>query len=194
MGFRVQAMSSLLTPFIQRQRLQIVAPYLQGAVLDLGCGLALASQYLKHGQRYVGVEGSQPFLDYLNRNFPAHSFYLRDLDHELLDINEKFDTILMAAVIEHLAHPDFLLNQLPGYLNPNATILITTPTPFGDIIHRYGARFGLFSQAAVEDHEIIYAYKTMQLRLSQSGIKIEEYRTFLLGGNQLFVCKSMVTA
>ena len=67
---------------------------------------------------------------------------------------------------------------------------MTTPSPFGDKIHRAGAVIGLFSKDAVEEHETIFSHKMMNDLLEPNGLKIERYRRFLLGGNQLFICKS----
>jgi 2-polyprenyl-6-hydroxyphenyl methylase/3-demethylubiquinone-9 3-methyltransferase len=39
----------------------------------------------------------------------------------------KFDVILATEIIEHVAHPDQFLQKLASLLNPNGTIVLTTP-------------------------------------------------------------------
>ncbi len=113
---------------------------------------------------------------------------MMDLNTGLLDFDQSFDTILMIAVIEHLINPSHLLQQLPKCLKPGGQLVLTTPSPLGDLIHRIGARLGLFSMIAVHDHEIIFSYQSLHPILSDCGFIISTYRRFLLGGNQLFIC------
>jgi 2-polyprenyl-3-methyl-5-hydroxy-6-metoxy-1,4-benzoquinol methylase len=180
-------MPSLLTPFLQKQRFAIIRPYLSGDILDLGCGLALISEMLEPGQRYVGVEGPSSFLDWLHTHRPEHSFYQRDLDVQPLALDQKFDTILMIAVIEHLEKPGFVLSQVPFHLKTNGRLVITTPSPIGDRIHQIGARVGLFSKEAMHEHETIFTKNSLKNLAGQKGLELILYRTFLLGGNQLFI-------
>ena len=180
-------MPSLLTPFLQKQRFGIIQPYLAGDVLDLGCGLALVSEMLKPDQRYVGVEGPSSFLEWLHAHRPELSFYQRDLDMQPLDLGQKFDTILMIAVIEHLEKPGFVLSQMPSHLKTDGRLVITTPSPAGDRIHQIGARLGLFSKEAMHEHETIFTRTSLNRLAEQNALELIQYRTFLLGGNQLFI-------
>jgi 2-polyprenyl-3-methyl-5-hydroxy-6-metoxy-1,4-benzoquinol methylase len=182
----------LLTPFLQRQRYKMVLPFLKGAVLDLGCGLATVSDFLEPDQRYVGVEVSSPWMDYLRAHRPQHTFYQRDFDVEPLNLDLKFDTILLVAVIEHLEQPGFLLKQLPALLKPKGKVVITTPSPLGDRVHQVGAKIGLFSKEAMHEHETIFTPATLQTIVEANGLELVHARNFLFGGNQLFICQARV--
>jgi SAM-dependent methyltransferase len=183
-------MPPLLTPFLTRRRMKAITPYLHGDVLDLACGYAMVVALLQPGQDYLGIEGNPQFIESLSDSYPGHRFLLRDLDQEALDLDQRFDTILLVAIIEHLKHPDRLVAQLPHYLKPAGRVVMTTPSPFGDKIHRAGARLGLFSKEAVEEHETIFSHQRMVELLQPAGLVIEHYQRFLLGGNQLFICRS----
>jgi SAM-dependent methyltransferase len=180
-------MQPLLSPFLQRQRFHAIHPYLFGDILDLGCGHAEVTQLLEEAQSYIGIEQDVNLISWLEENFPSRKFYQRDLDCEDLDIPGRFDTILMVALIEHLRNPERLLSQLPGYLKDEGKLVITTPTPFGDRIHRIGARLGFFSMIAVRDHETIYTKTKLRSLLEKNGFALIHHRSFLIGGNQLFV-------
>lgn len=180
-------MQPLLSPFLQKQRFQAIQPYLIGNILDLGCGHAEMTQLLNEAQSYIGIEEDANLISWLEENFPNRKFYQRDLDHDDLDIPGQFDTILMVALIEHLRNPERLLAQIPDHLKNEGRLVITTPTPFGDRIHRIGARLGFFSMIAVRDHEIIYTKTRLQSLLEKNGFTIIHNRSFLIGGNQLFV-------
>lgn len=185
-------MPHLLTPFIRKQRLKTAAPYFRGEVLDVGCGFAHASEFLLPGQVYVGIEGSDSFVQWLEQHRGRYQFFKRDLDREHLNLERQFDTILLLAVIEHLENPAFLLRQIPEHLKPSGRLVITTPSPVGDIIHRTGARLGLFSQHAADEHEQIFSQSDLEQIAAESGLRVIHYEKFLFGGNQLCICEAAV--
>ena len=187
-GKPAPGMVGLFSRSLGRQRYQKVLPYLQGSVLDIGCGLATLLEYISPEQVYVGIDRGPLLYQWLLKNRPGHEFHRVDVDTEVLDLGRKFDSILMLAVIEHLTQPQKALCQIGAHLNPGGKLLITTPSPLGDRIHRFGARFRLFSQHAVADHKIIFSRESLQPLLSSCGLSIEHYQKFLFGGNQLFVC------
>jgi 2-polyprenyl-3-methyl-5-hydroxy-6-metoxy-1,4-benzoquinol methylase len=178
----------LLSGFLTRQRFQAASPYIRGDILDIGCGYGRILSLLPPGTSYVGVDSGPEILQYLHRAYPSHEFYQLDLDKDALQLVQRFDTILMLAVIEHLSQPQKALCQALEHLKPDGRLLITTPSPFGDQIHRIGARLGLFSQFAADDHETIFNQASLQKLLENCGLQIDRYRRFLYGGNQLFVC------
>jgi 2-polyprenyl-3-methyl-5-hydroxy-6-metoxy-1,4-benzoquinol methylase len=183
-------MAPLLSAFLRQQRYKIVIPYIHGDVLDLGCGRAEILAWLQPGQHYVGVEGFAKIMCWLRANYPEHEFHQRDLNQDALALDGQFDTILMLAIIEHLKNPDELLAQIPSYLKPDGKLLITTPSPAGDAIHKIGARIGMFYKEAANAHATILTREALQTRVQRNGLKIVKYQRFLLGGNQLFVCQS----
>lgn len=183
-------MPHLLTPFIRKQRLKRAAPYFRGDVLDVGCGFAHASDFLSPGQAYIGIEGSDSFVQWLEEHKGQYQFFKRDLDREPLNLARKFDTVLLLAVIEHLVDPCFLLRQIPEHLKPAGRLVITTPSPVGDIVHRAGSRLGLFSQLAADDHEKIFSQSDLEQISADCGLRVIHYEKFLFGGNQLCICEA----
>ncbi|MFV2043850.1 MAG: class I SAM-dependent methyltransferase [Anaerolineales bacterium] len=184
-------MKPLLSGFIQTQRFKAAAPHIRGDVLDIGCGNAGILAFLDSGQNYIGIEGHPSIFRWLKENYEGNEFHQLDLDRDVLRLDKQFDTILMLAIIEHLKMPHRVLSRLPQLLKPDGKVVITTPSPGGDMIHRIGARIGLFYMSAAQEHETIFTYQTLMERLEQNGLRIDHYRRFLLGGNQLFVCSAM---
>ena len=173
-----------------RRRNELVSRYVRGDVLDIGCGLGTMIPFLDAGQRYVGIEISQEFVAYLSQQFPQHRFYNCNLDEEPLEFDEEgFDTVLLVAVIEHLAHPEKVLAEVQEYLRPGGSLVITTPTLWGQRIHRLGARLGLFHLHAASEHVRAYDYAAMRDLVNRAGLELVEYRRFELGVNQLFICR-----
>jgi 2-polyprenyl-3-methyl-5-hydroxy-6-metoxy-1,4-benzoquinol methylase len=181
-------MPPILSPFIEKQRFKQVLPYITGDILDLGCGYGRVFKWLQPGSNYLGIEGNDQIIKWLYDNYPDYSFLNFDLDHDQITLGRQFDTILFLAVIEHLKHPSNIINQIASFLKPDGKLLITTPTPFGNTVHRIGSLLNLFNRQAVDEHEIIFTQQTLEPLISAGGLQIDHFCKFLYSGNQLFVC------
>lgn len=181
-------MAVIVSKFLERARVSAALPFIQGSVLDLGCGYGAVLSRLTPKQ-YVGIEGDPTVYRWLKNKYPNQSFIQRDLDADQLELNQTFDTVVMLAVIEHLKRPEHILQQISMYLNPGGKLVLTTPSPVGDRIHQIGARVGIFSKLAMEDHETIFNQKSLAALLARYQFEPVLFRRFLLGGNQLFVYK-----
>ena len=181
----------LLSNTIKRQRLRMVAPYIRGDVLDVGCGPALILETCRARiTSYTGIEHTDARVAALRRQCPGHTFLVRDLDTDPLAGCGQFDVILLVAVIEHVYNQKHLLQQLAPLLKPEGRLVITTPTPFGnDVVHRIGAALGLFSKDAAHGHVVIYNKRRLALLAREFGLMLEHYRRFQCGCNQLAVLR-----
>jgi len=182
----------LLTPYLTNARMARIAPYVHGDVLDLGCGSwgrsAILEEHRAKIKSYVGVEYSQESVDLLRNNYPEATFHAVNLDKDRLDPGRKFDCILMIALIEHLFNQQHVMAGVADALKPNGTVVITTPTPFGnDVVHRIGGSIGLFAKAAVDDHIVIYNRHRFGIMAKEVGLEIRSYKTFQLMCNQVVV-------
>jgi len=179
----------LLTNRLKRRRFRMVAPYIRGDVLDVGCGPAEAlTGSADKITSYVGIEFSQNRVNRNAKQFPQYTFLRKDLDEDALDLGRSFDVILLIAVIEHIYNQKHLMKQLVALLKPAGRIIITTPTPFGnDIVHRWGAGLGLFSKEAADDHVVIYNRRRLEKLARDFGLRLHTYRRFQWGCNQLAV-------
>lgn len=183
-------MEPLLSRFVRQQRINAILPYLQGDILDLGFGWARLPEYLQEGQSYTGVDHHPEALEIAWKDFPQHTFFRRDLESDALDLRaRRFDTVVMTAVIEHLKNPENVLRQIPDYLAQDGALLITTPSPGGDIVHRMGAKLFLFYQEAVDQHQHIYNRASLVSLVEKFGLEVMRFRALSLGLNQLIVCR-----
>ena len=179
-----------LSVYIEKQRQRIIAPHLEGQILDLGCGYgALVRHNTPRPENYLGVDQLFPVQQWFNSKFPEYRVEILDLESDSLEVCLQFDTIVMTACLEHLRNPNHIFGQLPQLLKSNGKILITTPTPLGGKIHAAGAKIGLFYQEAAEDHEVFYNRETLRELLSRHGVIMVEYSQFMFGSNQLAVGK-----
>ena len=181
-------MAVIVSKFLERMRVSAALPYIHGSVLDLGCGYGAILSRLTP-KEYVGIEADPTVFRWLKKTYPNHTFLQRDLDTDQLELNQAFDTVVMLAVIEHLKRPENILQQISTYLKPGGKLVLTTPSPIGDQIHQIGARVGIFSKLAMDDHETIFNQKTLTALAANHQLAPVVFRRFLLGGNQLFVFK-----
>ncbi|MGB7117954.1 MAG: class I SAM-dependent methyltransferase [Anaerolineales bacterium] len=182
-------MPPLLAQYVLQKRTLMVLPYIQGDVLDLGCGVSSIPKYLDPDSKYVGVEINTKFIKWSKENYPQYTFYQRDLENGQLILNSQFDTVLMIAVLEHLRNPGNILRQIPVLLKPDGKFVLTTPTPLGGKIHAIGARINLFYKEAADQHEGFYNRTQISTLLCKYCLEITCFERFLYGGNQLVVCK-----
>ena len=180
---------ALLSKMLADWRHSMIAPYIKGDVLDIACGDSIVLQkFAEHIDSYCGVEFHLKGFEKLSEDFPEVLFLKKDLDKELLNIETRFDVILMIAIIEHIWNQKFLFDQLVSLLKPDGKIVITTPTPFGnDVVHTAGAKVGFFAKSAVNDHIVIYNRKRFEILAHEFGLTILKYKRFQLYSNQLVV-------
>ncbi|PWB38882.1 MAG: methyltransferase type 11 [Parcubacteria group bacterium] len=170
----------LLSGYLRKSRAELARPFLKGTILDFGCGVGYLAGFVPNS-KYIGVDRDRESLHVAKKNYPQHVFI------EQLPPSGSYDTIIALAVIEHLPDPKALLSVLSALLAEGGKIIITTPHPVSDNVHWFGAKLGIFSRAAHEEHEHLFDKKSFNLILPASGLEILEYRRFLFGMNQLFV-------
>jgi 2-polyprenyl-3-methyl-5-hydroxy-6-metoxy-1,4-benzoquinol methylase len=178
-----------LSPFLEKQRLEHAMPYMIDArsILDIGCGRAKVLEYVKQVETYVGVDLLETVLEGNRARYPQHQFLRINVEQDDLPQNWQFDTILMLAILEHLVDPEATLARILRALAPSGRLILTTPHPFSNGIHRLGARVGLFSQEAANEHHTFFNRKSLAALASMSGAQTHVYRRFQLGLNQIAV-------
>jgi len=180
---------AFLSKFISEWRYSLLSPYINGDIIDIGCGRAqILTKYQSKIKTYCGVDSKINSIRLISQQFPNAVFMEKDLDHELLDIDSYFDVVLMLAVIEHLWNQEFLFYQIVKLLKPGGKIIITTPSPFGnDFIYPLGVKIGVFSKNAMNNHIVIYNRRRFQTLSKKYDMKMKVYKRFQLFCNQFVV-------
>lgn len=177
-----QGNEGLLSPYLRKKRFKAVMPYLNGNVLDFGCGAGGLAQYIVK-TNYLGVEVDNDSLNLAKQNHPKHIF-----SSVLPEPDEKFDTIVSLAVIEHVSDPSRFLSDLAVHLKDhNSKLIVTTPHPAVDWVHDLGASVGLFSKHANEEHEELLDKQKLEQAGQSANLKMTMYKRFLLKANQIAI-------
>ncbi len=182
-----------LTLRVQRARLgaalRVVAP--EARVLDVGCGLSdLSARF----PSYVGCDRMPWVVEENRRRHPSAAYHLWDVAAEPpppgLGAAPGFEIVLMLALLEHLADPGAALARVAPLLVPGGRVVTTTPHPAGRIPLEAGARLGLLSAHADEEHETLLDRAALEAAGARAGLTLERYERFLLGLNQLAVFRA----
>jgi SAM-dependent methyltransferase len=189
-GSRLAPYFGLLTRRVQRARLAVALPHVSPGdrLLDLGCGLTdLPARF----RSYVGCDRNPLVLSEMRARHPEAVFAAWDVDaaeppSEVL-AGAPYDVVLMLAILEHLPSPARALSRAAALLGPGGRILATTPHPLGRLPLEAGARLGLLSRHADEEHEALLDRAALERAARSAGLELTSYARFLAGLNQLAV-------
>lgn len=183
----------LLSKYLTQARLSRVQKYLGKRVLDAGCGYGELLDFLPpQVEAVVFLDRSRERLPKLQARLSKSAiqgeFLEGDIGEQIIQLEpDSFDTVVMAALLEHLRSPDWALKQVGRLLKSGGRLVLTTPTPFGGRLHRLGSYLGLTYREAAEEHERFFNHWALKLLLERHGFRLERYERFLLGLNQLVV-------
>lgn len=131
--------------------------YLQGDVLDVGCGRTPYRAYVP-AARYVGLDLDTPELRELGG---ADLFYDGG---EFPVADGSFDAVLCSQVLEHIFTPAEFLAEIRRVLRPGGVLLLTTPFAWDEHSqpHDFGrySSYGLHHVLEGSGYEIVTQLKT----------------------------------
>jgi 2-polyprenyl-3-methyl-5-hydroxy-6-metoxy-1,4-benzoquinol methylase len=185
-------LNGLLSGYLIRKRQAVIRPYLKGRkrVLDVGCGIFRWQGLLPPESEYVGIDCEKSIIEY-NRAHYAHKFFTVNINQDdCPDLGTNFDIVMLAAVIEHLDHPEAALKRLAQFLQPGGILVLTTPHPMGNLILNCGAKIGIFSKDKHQHHDLLSRQRINEI-IDINTFELISYRRFLCGFNQLAVIKKI---
>lgn len=109
-------------------------------VLELGCGTAelLASTKPSYG---VGIDFSEKMIDIAKNQFPNLNFLVQDAEH--LDVNFKFDYIILSDLLNSLKDIQMVLHNLNNVANNKTRVIISNYNYLWEPILKLGEKIGL---------------------------------------------------
>jgi len=138
-------------------------------VLEIGCGVGGNVGLLSQSGQYRGIDMHQPAIDYCSEKYPQFEFQcarVEDIPQEFS--SNKFDSIYLLDVLEHIDAQVAILKSTQSYLNQSGKILLTVPafkflwSPHDEFVH----------------HVRRYTKAGLKKVLEDSGYKVERISYF----------------
>ena len=173
--------------FVAWLRFRAARPHIrpQTRVCDIGCGLEAAFLAKLAGDIRYGVG-----LDYqpATARHPATPFVLANITLPLPLRAEQFDHAVMLAVLEHLAKPEPVLQEINRVLRPGGSLILTWPSaaidPLLHVLHRVRI---VSDEMESQEHQPRIAVEDLIAMLRRAGFVRFEHRRFEFGLNNLMV-------
>jgi 2-polyprenyl-3-methyl-5-hydroxy-6-metoxy-1,4-benzoquinol methylase len=147
------------------------------SVLDLGCGEgAVAAELKLNGNRVTGVD----LLPAASNSHAFEDYFSADLEEGIEPVIEalqgkRFDRVLLLDVLEHLSHPERLLQQCRQVLAPQGELIISVPN-VAHLSIRLLLLLGRFeyTQRGILDrtHLCFFTRKTARCLVRENGFEI----------------------
>lgn len=103
------------------------------SLLDMPCGDGyLTEQFTRHFRRVVGVDASSRHLAAARERLPGVAFH-ESLIEELA-LAERFGTVVMLNVLEHVVDPVATLRKAASFLEPGGVLIVHVPN--ADAVNR----------------------------------------------------------
>lgn len=164
------------------RKYEIFEPYVTGkSCLDIGCAGGgagfVTDDYWLHGwldeqtPKLVGIDVDEEGV----RTAADAGYDVRLASAEGFDLNETFEVIVAANVIEHLASPGEMLSSAREHLESDGKILITTPrthTPW-NLLRQLKNERGIEPHP---EHTMWFCRTTLTELLHRKGFEVVEYR------------------
>lgn len=157
------------------------------SVLELGVGDGELTRYLfEHFSRVTVVDASEKFLNIVREKFGNGRLELVHSLFEEFRPADRFDTILMNHILEHLDDPVAVLRLARSWLNEGGRAMISVPN--ANSLHRQiGVKMGLLSscdslndQDRMLGHRRVYTPRLMEEHIRESGFRIVRFTGLML--------------
>lgn len=107
----------------------LFAPYVHGAVLEVGCGVGTFTKRLAQApalSRLLSIDVSEAAVSYCQRTIQSPTLELR---HAAVDqiVSEQFDLVVCMNVLEHIEDDCGALRAMLGLLRPGGTLFLLVP-------------------------------------------------------------------
>jgi len=179
-----------LDRFIRYCRIKKVRPYVhpQDRILDIGTN----DGHLFRCLEFFEGTGIDPDLRAVGKIPKVH--LIKGFFPENLPEDEKFDVIVVMAVIEHIPpiKQAFFALQCFNSLHTGGSLIVTVPSPFADYILHCLCFLHLIHGMNLNEHYRFDQRKTRKL-FCDVGFTLFLHKRFQFGLNNLFVFKKQIS-
>ncbi len=160
------------SPYLWQRRVEMVLPHLPrtGCALDAGCGDLTAIDW------FAARRPELRFVACDLRPLPSRRGVVNaDCQHLPFDDN-RFDAVMMMAVIEHVPDQSAAIEEAARVLKPRGVLLVTTPNPLFGLPMAVAGRIGLKYKEGYDNGLSLEKLDSLAVR---AGLVTEQCRGFL---------------
>lgn len=148
------------------------------SLLDMPCGDGtLTSLMASRFERVVGLDASSQHLNLAKEALPTAEFYESLIEE--FETKERFDTITMINVLEHVLDPLLVLHKASSLLNNDGVLLVHVPNAIA-INRRLAVLMGTLTECEelspfdiqVAGHRRSYSMKTLCQDIEKAGLRV----------------------
>lgn len=163
-----------------RLRYKEISKYFKGeSCLELGCSDGEGTKaLLAKFKKIVAVDGSERSIKRAKEFIKSRKVSFVVSLFEELDLDEKFDTVILAHILEHVDNPQIVLEAAKKYVKAGGVIIVDVPNAFS--IHRQA---GALMKMIKEEHSLneadlsighqrVYDWKLFKDEVKKAGLKI----------------------
>jgi len=108
------------------QAISVIENARENSLLDIACGDGiLTKQLCDKFKRVIGVDASTIQLHRARKNCPKAEFYESLIED--FNTNEKFDTVIMLNLLEHVINPVAVLKKAANFLKKDGILIVHVP-------------------------------------------------------------------
>jgi 2-polyprenyl-3-methyl-5-hydroxy-6-metoxy-1,4-benzoquinol methylase len=150
--------------FWSKVKVKLILDLVEGKkILDVGCGSGGLSRTLaEKGYNVMVIDNDWKAIDLAKKK--GIMGFVADINH--WETEEKFDCIILADVLEHIADDKLILRKVYTLLKPNGCILLNVPS-YQFLFGKHDINLG---------HKRRYSDNELRNKLKESGFKIEHLR------------------
>lgn len=150
------------------------------SLLDLACGDGLmTSMFSRNFKRVVGVDASAAHVAEARKRVPAARFFESLIEE--FEISEKFDTVLMLDILEHVVDPIAVLKKAASFLSKDGILIVHVPNAQA-INRRLAVLMGTLTTCEelspfdiqIAGHRRSYDLDSLIGEIQSAGLKVEK--------------------
>lgn len=148
------------------------------SLLDIACGDGLMTEsFAKHFTRVVGVDASGKHLAAARERVFQAEFHESLIEE--FEIQERFDSIFMLDLLEHVIDPVAVLRKAAGFLADDGILIVHVPNAYA-VNRRIAVLMGTLESCEelspfdlqVAGHRRSYSMRTLRYDIERAGLNI----------------------
>jgi len=150
------------------------------SILELGLGHGYTTNiFSKHFKRHIVLDGSPAVIDNFKKKFPDCKAQIIQTYFEEFTTEEKFDTIVMGFILEHVDNPNLILKLYKKFLAPSGKIFIAVPNAeslnrrLGNIMGLLPDMLLLSNNDMILGHQRFYTVNSFKEEIKRAGYALE---------------------